>query len=367
MNWQEEQIELLKKGFIVQDCTIGGDECVLIYPSRSIMFEINWNEDLLKYRSSVWLKNEKKLISASFKKFTNWGEREDLFPLPTTLIGANAVEKIDGSTLIVSRYKGELIARTRGTVDASKLDNGFEIEILKQQYPQAFNNLNIEQENCSFIYEWVSPVNKIVINYGDDPDIYLTGMIWHDRYEYASQDCLNNFAQLIGVKRPPLHSFKSINEMIESIKQIKGKEGVCLYYNRDQSILKIKGEDYLAKHAFKSHCTIDSIIDMFLSKGRPAYQEFMSQLYGEFDFECVEMARGFVSIICEEYKGIEKFLLGAEKFVQPLRGLPRKDVALKILDAYGNTNRAGFVFSVLDNKPLDNMAYRKLLYQMIKK
>jgi hypothetical protein len=42
-----------------------------------------------------------------------------------------SVEKLDGSTLIVSKYNGQYILRTRGTVDASKLANGFELELFK--------------------------------------------------------------------------------------------------------------------------------------------------------------------------------------------------------------------------------------------
>ncbi len=40
-----------------------------------------------------------------------------------------AVEKLDGSTLIVSKYKGQYILRTRGTVDASTYLQGAKVRL----------------------------------------------------------------------------------------------------------------------------------------------------------------------------------------------------------------------------------------------
>jgi hypothetical protein len=61
-------------------------------------------------------------------------ENPEHFPVPTDLKNSVITDKLDGSLLIVSKYKGNYILRTRGTVDATRLENGYELEIFKQKY-----------------------------------------------------------------------------------------------------------------------------------------------------------------------------------------------------------------------------------------
>ena len=41
-------------------------------------------------------------------------------------------------------------------------------------------------------------------------------------------------------------------------------------------------------------------------------------------------------------------------------------MAAKVFGAYGNTNRATFLFKLLDGKQLDDDAIKKLIYQVLK-
>ena len=45
----------------------------------------------------------------------------------------------------------------------------------------------------------------------------------------------------------------------------------------------------------------------------------------------------------------------------------RGQMAGKVIGAYGNTNRAKFIFGLLDGRPLSQDDYKKLLYQCLKK
>jgi hypothetical protein len=40
--------------------------------------------------------------------------------------------------------------------------------------------------------------------------------------------------------------------------------------------------------------------------------------------------------------------------------------AEQVISAYGNTNRASFLFKILDNRPLGKEEYKKLLFQVLK-
>ena len=104
--------------FNVKDCVIGGDECFLVTPKD---MGVEWTDENKIFRSSIWRKSDMYPISLGYRKFMNYGEKPEFEPFEFKK--ATAIRKIDGSCLIVSRYKGELIIRTRGTIDASKLEN----------------------------------------------------------------------------------------------------------------------------------------------------------------------------------------------------------------------------------------------------
>ena len=156
-----------RESFMVHEHIIAGEVVTLVQP-KSI--GAKWNKNNLHFRSSVW-NYEGELISASFPKFFNWGEQPDLSPVPNSLKNATVVEKLDGSTLIVSKYKGQYILRTRGTVDASTMANGHELELFKEKFLKSLTHDTPDTWNVSILFEWVSPINKIVLNYAI-PQIY---------------------------------------------------------------------------------------------------------------------------------------------------------------------------------------------------
>ena len=353
---------LVEQGFIVKENKIGNEEVLLIIQGQ----HPKWTLDNLKYRSSVWRKSDGHPISLSYKKFFNWGEQSTLIPEPEDITGTLAVEKIDGSTLIASTYNNELILRTRGTVDATTLENGHEIPYLIKSNPKAFDNNIVNGGNHTVIFEWTSPINKIVLDYGSKPLIFLTGIINHEDYTMLDQKQLDEYGKKWDVRRPIYYQFDNIVSMIDNIKALKGQEGVCLYYNNQQYIKKIKSLDYLAKHTFKSNLSVDSILDIYIKYGLPNYHTFLANIEGDFDFECMEMSRDIVSKVIDGKRQIDKIIAHALKFVEPLKVITRKDAAEQIISSYGKTSRAGMLFKLLDGKELSNDDIKKLLYQMLK-
>lgn len=352
-----------RDNFLVHEHEIAGETCYLVQPNH---IGAKWSKTNLHQRSSLW-NSQGELISASFKKFFNWNEQPDLVPIPENLSLAFLMEKLDGSTLAVSKYKGKTIIRTRGTVDATKLDNGFEIEVLKKKYPLAFDITGSDTSDFTFLYEWVSPVNKIVLDYGSEPDIYLIGVISHEDYTLWNQHMVDDIAKEIGVKRPRRFDYSSVKEMLDAIEVLQGQEGICVYFNGGQEIRKVKSAQYLALHRFKSNATLENTIDLYFELNRPSYTEFEKQLIEKFDYECFEMVRGYASNVCDAIKEVNNIVDGFKTFAEKVKGLSRKDAAVLVLQAYGETNRASFVFNIIDGKVLDNDKIKKILYQVLKK
>lgn len=357
--------------FMVHQHLLNGEVLYLVQPCH---IGAKWLQSNKIFRSSLW-NNDGELVSAGFPKFTNWGENPDNFPVPTSLKDTVLMEKVDGSLLIVSKYKGQYILRTRGTSDASKIDNGHELEIFKQTIlpklvdPTRFLYCDAPTWPYSILFEWVSPEQKIILNYGEQPDWYLVGVIDHYDYRLWKQEILNTAVSL-GLKRPVVYNFPSVEELMANVDAWKGKEGVCVYSKDGQAIHKVKSAWYLALHRMKEEFgSIDKLIDVWFTWECPDYQTTEAKIVSQFDWELFQTIRGDISNICDAWKEVRKIQDGFQRFVdETLKPLPtRRDQALKVIAAYGQTNRASFIFKLLDGKTLGRDDQKKLLYQVLKK
>lgn len=357
-----------REHFMVHQHYIGEHECYLVQP---VHFGTVWTKDNLIYRSSLWDK-EGNPISLSFKKFFNLDERPDLFPVPSSLKYARLMEKLDGSTLIFSKYKGHLVARTRGTVDVRAQPNGNEVDFLLNKYPKFKAFLDAAQDTHSFLFEWTTPYNRIVLDYGNEPDMALIGMIYHDKYDLVSQSGLDMLAEGMGLRRPKTYSYDSIEDMKKSVTEMRDQEGVCLYFNNEQDILKIKSSHYLFLHRAKSEISsIDKVIDVYIDwtmeTKKYDYVSFFNYISKKFDFEIAAMAHGHADKITKAMKDVLKIMDELFECADDCRHITRKEAASKILQEYGSVGRAAIVFKILDNKPIGVDEYKKILYQVLEK
>ena len=350
--------------FMVHEHSLNGEIVYLIQPQH---IGTKWTQDN-KHMRSVVVNYAGEVISAGFPKFTNYGENPDHFPVPNSLKHCTVVEKLDGSLLIVSKYNGQYILRTRGTVDASTMANGHELEIFKNTILSKLADNN-DTWDYSVLFEWLSPINKIVLNYGDEPSWRLIGFINHINYSLAQQDMLDAMAKKYGFDRPPTYTFSSVEDLLKDVDQWRGKEGVVVYSKNDQMLHKVKGAWYLALHHMKSELSnIEKVIDVWLEQGMPDYQTFYNYIFTTFDYELAEQCRGMISRICDAKKEVDLIVSGMNEFVNNrLKTLPtRKLQAEQVISAYGNTNRASFLFKLLDGKSLGKEEYKKLLFQVLK-
>ena len=356
--------------FNMFDCEFSGDAAVWIYPKLE---GVKWLKTNLIQRSSIWRKSDGELISPGLKKFFNWAQEPDLYPPPDALsTKVKVVEKLDGSCLVISKYKGEFIIRIRRALASSML-NGDEIELFKKKYAEIFKWEGFERDESarspegpySLIFEWVTPSNKIVLSY-TEPDIKLIGCVNHENYSYVGQWQLDALARIWKIGRPKYFEYDTIQDMINNVSALKGEEGVCVYYANDQHIRKIKSLDYLMKHRFKAGLTIETVLDLYLEQQEPAYQAFIEEVTKLYDYECGQMAKSFISTVCDAKVKVDQIIAGMLRFVNSLKTLSRKDAAELIIQSYGNTNRASFVFSLLDGKTLDKKQRKKIYFQIMK-
>ena len=351
--------------FMVHEHSLNGEIVHLIQPQH---IGTQWRQDN-KHLRSVVVNYEGEVISAGFPKFTNWGENSDHFPVPTSLRNCTVVNKLDGSLLIVSKYKNQFILRTRGTVDASVLANGSELEIFKNTILKKISVDQMETWNYSLLFEWLSPLNVIVLRYSDEPDWQLIGAVNHTDYSLFSQTEVDEYAKMFDLKRPEKFTFNDISDMLQIVDKWQDREGVCLYSKNDQAIHKIKASKYLLLHHLKSELSnIEKVLDVWLEQGMPDYNTFYNYIFTTFDYELAEQCKGMISRIADGKKKVDKIVDGMNDFVNNrLRSLStRKEQAQLVISSYGETNRASFLFKLLDGKSLGKEEYKKLMFQVLK-
>ena len=354
------------KSFNFKDCVIAGDECVLVTPKD---MGVDWNEDNKYFRSSIWRKFDNKLISAGFRKFVNYGEKPDFESIETNS-KFTAILKKDGSCLIVSRYKGELIIRTRGTIDATTLKNGNEIAHLILKYPKAFNNDYLNTENCTLLFEWTTPSNRIVLNETVEPTLWLIGMVIHhsylkkiqqidnsaEFYKYASQSNLDLISKQLEVERPETFkiNIQNIEELKHQIEPLIDIEGVVIYDESGQVLKKIKTLRYLMLHrVFTGVKTVDHLFDLYVEYGCTYRENFEALLATNFDWELVTALTPLMDELYNKIRLITYKIMQINVYlINPdFIALDRKGKAQKILELFPDCS--GIAFSILDGKDLD--------------
>lgn len=340
------------KQFNIKDCVVAGDECVLVTPKD---MGVEWNEDNKYFRSSVWRKSDMHPVSLGFRKFTNYGEKPDFEPLPQDDY-LEVIRKLDGSCLIVSSYRGELIVRTRGTVDASKLENGHEIELLKKKYPNAFDNHWLSTENYSLLFEWTTPSNRIVLQESNEPTLWLIGMVYHGNYSYALQKDLDNIAKDIGVERPrtyPMFAGEDIELLKKAFEHLYNIEGVVVYTGKGQILKKVKTLRYLQLHrVFTGVKSADQLFDLWENHGTPDRDVFEHQLGEEYDWELVKSLEHLMNDMFLRWKQIQTQLSWMKTYLldNEFLKLDRKHRAINIMKAFPKTS--GFAFALMDGKEI---------------
>lgn len=342
--------------FCIRNCVIGNTECVLIFP---IKHDIKWNDENKIFRSSIWTKDGE-LVSASWKKFTNLGEQLDFEPLDIDS-DIDFIHKLDGSTLIISKFKGELIVRTRGTSDATILDNGDEIPFLKQKYPLVFDNDILNSEQYSIICEWYSPKNVIVEIEAEEPTLWLTGIIKHDDYSYLLQKDLDVFASEWEIKRPSRYQFNSLSSMIESVNQWKKGEGIVIYGNNGQVLKKTKSDRYLLLHKIKSQLnSTDNLIDFYIEKETPSAENFSKIIEIEFDYEIAIQLKDEIEKICDAGEKAKKYIDNLLEMIHDIRKVETRKEQAEMIKRNCGDNSA-YAFSILDNKEITKIQWFKMI------
>ena len=338
--------------------TFCGLESYLIIPK----IDAKWSKDNLHFRSVI-VDLEGEVLSCGFKKFFNCNEKPDCYPNPEEYEDWYIEEKKDGSLLIADFVNNQFSMRTRGTVSYQEQENRSDFELLLKQYPKLLEQFPTFS-NLSLLFEIVTPNNVIVIR-PQEVQFYLLGAINKDTLEMISSSELLDLWRKIGCPLVPQQyvfgNLKDLSQIVNLIKDWKGKEGIVLTYNKGQNKIKIKSDWYCFAHRVKSYLNSENhLIEYYLQCEMPNPEDFFKKIEIEFDFEIAQQLSPLINQICEAGEKSKKCIKILEEVVHDLRNLStRKEIAEAISRNY--KSHSALAFCLLDRKTITFKQYTDLI------
>jgi len=306
--------------------------------SRETQFNEKWDDITLMCRGLI-LDKEGNVIARGFNKFFNLEEHS---PEEIPNESFEVFEKMDGSLIIGFVYNGEFHTATRGSftseqsIDARKIIDEMKVS-------------DIFKEGYSYLFEYIAPNNRIVVDYGDWRELVVLTIIDNKTNEEAK------YPELIVMA---CEGFRVVNRYlgIDDYTQLKtkikdNKEGYVIRFKSGFRV-KIKGDEYVRLHRL---ITNFSNVDIWeLLKDGKSLNEFLDNVPDEFDV----WVKGWINKLKQEYEDIESeadFMYN--RYID--RFMTRKEIAEIVL------KKPQYLHAILF-KMVDEKDYSHLIWKLIK-
>lgn len=212
---------------------------------RKVFFNNLWDSDplLLESRGHV-LDKDNNLLARPFKKIFNYKENNTVIDLDQEVI---AVKKVNGFMFHVTQHEDFIIEGTTGSLDSPFTKLAKENMIKHGVNYDAFKEiLNYYKEPMTCIFEIKDNTNDPHIIDDEEDGVYLLGIRYVSSGKLLSQEVLDNFALLLGVKRPEWNITK-FGEVLELVQEVKHEGFVVYDVNTHDGLLKLKSPFYISK------------------------------------------------------------------------------------------------------------------------
>lgn len=270
-------------------------------------------------------------VCHAFDKFGNYGE-EYVPDIDWNTITVS--EKIDGSIMKLWNFGGEWVVSTNGNIFANRspIDdvrkNNFEQvfwEGVEKHFPCSKTFLNPRlagwlatlDPGYTYIFELVSPYNRVVIPY-EETDVYFLGA----RHNVSNNQwgCTEEDAKMLGVEmfpRPKLYPLFTYEEITQVASELPWNEEGYVCYDENFNRCKIKSPKYVMAHYSRNNNVITRkhLIETILRGEADEFLIYASD-YKDNLMEVQSLMKSYIGAI----DGIAVFSRG-------LRKLCRKDAA----------------------------------------
>ena len=290
------------------------------YTERCV-YDAAWDETTIVARGLILSQAERRIVATPFPKFFNYGEGET--PIPD--LPFEAMEKMDGSLIILFHHNGQWQTATRGAFGSAQA-------IWAQAFVDGLDLLSLTP-GVTYLAEAIYPENRIVIAYKEATLCFLAA--YDAQGNELAYDAVVEAAGALGLRAAERHVFSSIVELAAFTKDLPvDREGFVVRF-ADGYRLKFKGDAYSRLHALITGITPLNIWS-FMAAGEDLdaiRQTIPEEFCGDFDA---------IRRLLEAQR--TDLLARIDALVESVRDLSDKDVGLRLssLDRLA----AGYVFWV---------------------
>lgn len=186
------------------------------------------------------------IVSRPFEKFFNINENQFTQIKDLDFIDATYWDKLDGSMITGVLVKGKLFFKTKKSFYS---DVALECQKHFGNDPRYINIHHITKRWKSGawtpIFEFTSPMNRVIIDYGMEPKLTLLAIRNNLTGEYIDYKILKTFEDYDNIPVVQKYDVNTIQDILEQ--DIDGREGYVIQLASGQRV-KAKFPSYLTKH-----------------------------------------------------------------------------------------------------------------------
>lgn len=268
--------QLIKDGYIT--CVKHPTEELYIYNyTNKCQYGQHWNEITISHRGLIKNK-EGEVLYHCLPKIFNIEQMNNIPTLPYKVY-----DKLDGSLGIMYWVNNKPYIATRSSFD-NNIAN-IATKILNNQYEAIISSLN---PKYTYLFEIITPSNKVVVDYDNISDIYLLAILDENGKDLPLQN--------IGF---PIVSEFNTNLAMQELQalNINNKEGFVFHFSNGDRI-KVKFETYKLLHKLKHIVSYDTLINAYIEDKIETLIDVPDELYEELKQK--------LSVLKKEYDEIEK-------------------------------------------------------------
>ena len=257
--------------------------------SQTTQYEGKWDEITLQCRGLV-TDDMGNICARPFKKFFNMEEGKH-----TSTEEFDVYEKMDGSLIIVFWYDGGWVVASRGSFISDQA-----IGASKIFFDELDHNFSI---GITYLFEFTAPWNRIVVDYGEKPNLTLLGAIRTDDETEATWEQLKMIGDGancdIVKKYDGISDYSTLKGMIDD-----NAEGFVIRFSNGDR-MKIKGVEYLRLHKIMTEVSTKSVWEILSNGG--SMEDLLKDVPDEFYTKIKEYENELVgqfNILKREYEYI---------------------------------------------------------------
>ena len=255
----EEELSILKDIYLIRYLAsflqtvsyVQKDNLLLVKYNKSI-WNFGYNNLTNICRGKVLDINTKEIISYPFDKFFNLDECEETkFEKMDDLLSKAkyiyAMDKVDGSTIIITKTKNEIIINSNGEFDNIQIDLAKKLLVEKYQ-----NFLSKMEIGYTYVFELIHPKDSKVVNYNGAKKLILLAVRDLTNKRLLRYDECVNLALELELEVVDCFEFTSLKEFVHMSHTLENsnREGwVIRVITDDEDVMfKLKIDEYCILH-----------------------------------------------------------------------------------------------------------------------